>query len=883
MRKRRFLIPEVVQTSAMDCGPAALKSLLEGFGIPVSYGRLREACQTDVDGTSIDTLEGIALDLGLDAEQVMLPLDHLLLEEARTFPCVIVTHQPSGHTHFLVAWRRVGRWIQVMDPAHGRGWRTQAEFLADVYRHRALASADAWRQWAESEESLACMRRRLAMLGCGDRSLLDRSLADPGWRRFAALDAAVRMVQSLVDTGGVARGREAERLLALLGERDPEAPRSGPEIPAPYWSVEAGPRATDGAEQVFIQGAVLVRVGGARSREERAAAPRSADLSAALDEPPLRPLHRLLALMRADGLLDPLLLSGFGVLAAAMTVVEALLLRGVLDVGRELTLAAQRSFAIASLVLFASALLLIEIPLVSLARRTGRKLEQRLRIAFLEKIPRLTDHYLRSRPVSDMAERSHNTHVVRELPEFGVRLLRTAFELVFTTLALIWLDPASALLAPLVALAGIGIAFVFQRPISELDLRLRTHVGALSRFYLDALLGLVTLRAHGAERSFRREQESLLVDWARTGRSLLRTSVVVDGLLSMTGFGLAALLVARYLGHEPTTSNVLLFLYWALNLPVLGQELAQIVRQYPMLRNVTSRLLEPLGAREDPGHASAGSDPGPTTAGVALGFVDVQVRAAGHTILDHIDLGIAAGSHVGVVGASGAGKSSLLGLLLGWHRPANGRVTIDGEELDAGRLDRLRAETAWIDPAVQLWNRSLLDNLRYGASAEPNGSWTAILRGADLHSVVERLPDGMQTPLGEGGASISGGEGQRVRFGRSLARSAARLVIMDEPFRGLDREHRSRLLQRARELWRDATLLCVTHDVGETLGFDRVLVVDSGRIVEDDRPERLLDRTDSCYRSLLEAEKAVSAGLWSDGTFRRWWLEDGMLADRARG
>src|ERR671923_1912833 len=75
---RRLLVPEVVQTSAMDCGPAALKCLLEGFGIPVSYGRLREACQTDVDGTSIDTLEEVAQQLGLEAEQVMLPVDHLL-------------------------------------------------------------------------------------------------------------------------------------------------------------------------------------------------------------------------------------------------------------------------------------------------------------------------------------------------------------------------------------------------------------------------------------------------------------------------------------------------------------------------------------------------------------------------------------------------------------------------------------------------------------------------------------------------------------------------------------------------------------------------------------------------------------------------------------
>ena len=76
--RARFLVPEVVQTSNMDCGPAALKCLLQGFGINVHYGRLREACQTDVDGTSIDTMEEVAIQLGLEAEQIVIPVDHVL-------------------------------------------------------------------------------------------------------------------------------------------------------------------------------------------------------------------------------------------------------------------------------------------------------------------------------------------------------------------------------------------------------------------------------------------------------------------------------------------------------------------------------------------------------------------------------------------------------------------------------------------------------------------------------------------------------------------------------------------------------------------------------------------------------------------------------------
>jgi len=86
----------------MDCGPASLKCLLEGFGVSVSYGRLREACQTDVDGTSIDTLEEVAIHLGLEAQQVMLPVDHLLLPGADVLPAIVVVRLPNGTTHFQV-------------------------------------------------------------------------------------------------------------------------------------------------------------------------------------------------------------------------------------------------------------------------------------------------------------------------------------------------------------------------------------------------------------------------------------------------------------------------------------------------------------------------------------------------------------------------------------------------------------------------------------------------------------------------------------------------------------------------------------------------------------------------------------------------------------
>ena len=897
----------------MDCGPASLKCLLEGFGVSVSYGRLREACQTDVDGTSIDTMEEVAAQLGLDAEQVMLPQDHLLLDEAQALPAIVVTRQPNGLTHFVVVWRRHGRFVQVMDPGTGRRWMTGAELQNDLYIHEAPVPAESWRAWAGSDAFLEPLRARLAKLNISGRAmkrLIEAALADAGWRALATLDAATRMVDSIVRAGGLRRGGQAARVLAMLIERAQEQAANQsrsevsepPVIPQNYWRARSAPPGPDGEEMLFVHGAVLVQVRGRRVKNQVATAnqpsegraPLSPELIAALEEKPSHPGRELLRLLRQDGFLAPLVLIAALALAACGVMIEVLLFQGLFDLSRKLGPIEQRLEAMAALLVFSLALLCLEWPLAASALRIGRRLEARLRLAFLEKIPRLGDRYFQSRLISDMAERSHSVQALRRLPELGGRLLRLSFELALTTAGLVWLDPAGAVVAIIVAVLAFVLPLLMQSRLTERDLRIRNHNGALSRFYLDAMLGLVAVRAHGAESSVRREHESLLVEWMRASSGLLRTVVTVEALQSLVGFGLAAWLMMDHLSRGGEAGGVLLLVYWALNLPALGQEIALIAQQYPAARNVTLRLLEPLGAPEEERRSDGeierwGDQLCRSACGVSLNFESVSVRAAGHTILNDVDLNIEAGSHVAIVGPSGAGKSSFVGLLLGWHRAASGNVLIDGEPLDNQRLALLRQETAWVDPAIQLWNRSFIENLRYGSNeggttAEPHQSairnLQSAIEAADLQSVLEKLPEGLQTTLGESGGSVSGGEGQRIRFGRALLRPDARLVILDEPFRGLDRERRQELMRRARRLWGDATLLCITHDVSETIGFERVLVVDEGRIVEDGPAVELAAQTGSRYRALLDAEEAVRTGLWASDEWRRLRVDGGKVIEQ---
>jgi ABC-type transport system involved in cytochrome bd biosynthesis fused ATPase/permease subunit len=301
--------------------------------------------------------------------------------------------------------------------------------------------------------------------------------------------------------------------------------------------------------------------------------------------------------------------------------------------------------------------------------------------------------------------------------------------------------------------------------------------------------------------------------------------------------------------------------------------------QAPQHEHVDVAPNEALSSAPTKATSAAQDHAGPT--GLAWRIDQGEVRAAGHTLLADINLRVTSGEHIAIVGPSGAGKSTLAALLLGLHRLSEGQLHIEGHPPSPQMPKHLRAHTAWIDPATQIWNRSLLDNLH---SALPDGHTPELgpaMEAAHLRSVLQKLPQGLQTHLGEGGALLSGGEGQRVRLARALLQSDVRLALIDEPFRGLDRTQRQILLRELRQWWSGATLLCVTHDVSETQGFDRVLVIENGRIVEDDSPAALVpspltspstEPTPSRYQAMLQAEQAVHAELWQQPTWRRLHL-----------
>ncbi len=881
----------------MDCGPAALKSALDGFGIAVSYRRLREACQTDVDGTSIDTLEDIAQRLGLDAEQVLIPADHVFLPETHALPAIAVTVGRDGTTHFVVLWSALAGRVQIMDPAAGRRWLTRAELERRLLLVSRSVPASAFREHAASAEFAGALERRLrALVSRRDSAeLLALALKDASFRTIAALDAATRAVAALARSGALPARRERAALVRRWLELGADAAASALAVPENYWYARGGQGDAD-AERggvVSLAGVVLLglttrRAAPAPVGGERGAGGADPASPAPAARPALKlqdsadsPLRELLRLLQAEGTLAPALLLLGAVLVGSAGILEALILSALLELQQFLGQPVERFAAALAVLCFMALSTLGDVPLTHRVLRLGSRLETRLRIAFLQKLPSLPDRYFQSRPVSDMAERAHMVHVVRVLPLFLLSLLRLLCSWLVTALGMIWLDPQSATRIALAALACVAVPLCVQRALIERDGRVRALSAALSRCYLDALRGLGAIRAHAAQRNVHLEHERQLSAWNAASLGWGRAVTALELAVSASSTALSAWLFLAYVQHHAESAAALLYLYWALTFPGFGRELANLVRQLPSFINIVSRLIEPLGALSPDPSPEQPSNDASSERGVAIELRDVTLALADNAVLTGIDLRIEAGEQLAIVGASGAGKSSLLGLLLGFHRPRQGQLLLDGVAVGERELEALRQSVVWVEPGVELWNRSLLANLEYGAE-DANCELSLNLHKAALHELVAKLPRGLQTRLGESGGTLSGGEGQRVRFARALARRRPRLALLDEPFRGLDREQRSTLLTAARETWRAATLLCVTHDIEETLAFPRVVVMAAGKIVQDGAPQALLAEPSSHYAALLRGERALGASLSSPRAWRRLRIENGRLLETGR-
>jgi len=214
---------------------------------------------------------------------------------------------------------------------------------------------------------------------------------------------------------------------------------------------------------------------------------------------------------------------------------------------------------------------------------------------------------------------------------------------------------------------------------------------------------------------------------------------------------------------------------------------------------------------------------------------------AGHQVFDGFNLRIEPGQRVGLVGPSGAGKSTLIGLVQRLADVDGGRVLIDDQDIRAMTQDSLRAAIAVVPQDILLFHRSALENIRYARPEATDEEVLAAARAARCDDFIRALPDGYDTIVGERGMKLSGGQRQRLGIARALLKDAP-IVVLDEATSALDSASEIEIQRALEVLMCGRTVLAIAHRLSTVSGFDRVIVLQQGRIIEDGPPAELRRR-----------------------------------------
>jgi len=204
-----------------------------------------------------------------------------------------------------------------------------------------------------------------------------------------------------------------------------------------------------------------------------------------------------------------------------------------------------------------------------------------------------------------------------------------------------------------------------------------------------------------------------------------------------------------------------------------------------------------------------------------------------------ITLSIAPGQKVGLVGASGAGKSTLLSLLQRSDEPQQGRILVGGQDIREVTLDSLKQAISVVPQDVSLFRRTIMENIRYGRAEASEEEVIAAARQAHCEPFIQRLPQGYATLVGERGALLSGGERQRIGIARAFLKNAP-ILLLDEATSALDSYAEQLIKEALAELVSNRSVIAVAHRLSSLARYDRIVVVDAGRIVEDGPLDELL-------------------------------------------
>ena len=477
-----------------------------------------------------------------------------------------------------------------------------------------------------------------------------------------------------------------------------------------------------------------------------------------------------------------------------------------------------------------------------LAHDMAYRLLAEMRIALFAKLDRLAPAYLLRRRTGDLV--ALGTQDVETVEYFYAHTVAPAFVAILIPAGVLVLLasiawPLALVLAPFLAWAGLAPVFL-RRKIDRLGSAARGALGQIGAHLTETIQGLAELTAFQAIGRRRAVFVADVAAYQNTRRALLNDlATQTAGLEIAMGLGgLAVAVLGATLAAEGwfphTWLPLLVLVSVAAFMPVA--EISQVGRQLADTIASTRRLHV---VESEPEPITDGKQPAP--ASPALAFQSVSFTYPGRTApaLQDVTFTMRPGSTIALVGASGAGKSTVANLLLRFWDPQTGQITLGGTDLRQLQLDDLRRHIALVAQDTYLFNDTLEANIRLAGTGISDADLRRAIDRAALGPFVDGLPDGLATRVGERGVQLSGGQRQRVSIARAFVKNAP-ILILDEATSHLDTISEQQIRSALDELMAERTSLIIAHRLSTIQNADLILVMEAGRIIEAGTHAQLL-------------------------------------------
>ncbi|WP_142850448.1 ABC transporter ATP-binding protein [Telmatospirillum sp. J64-1] len=364
----------------------------------------------------------------------------------------------------------------------------------------------------------------------------------------------------------------------------------------------------------------------------------------------------------------------------------------------------------------------------------------------------------------------------------------------------------------------------------------------------DFLSSVTTIKIFTLERPILHRARHVELNGHEAGRQLFRfQGLRWMGLNLAAGFWIIAIFLVALqqatTGAMPLEAFTLVLMFtvgaW-MRFEWLAYELNSLVESYAGFRRLTDTLADARDAAEAPDNKT-GTVFTPQRGDIQLDKLCFTYKTGNDPVVTDLSLSISAGQKVGLVGPSGAGKSTLLKLLLALYPASSGSLKVDGRSVEGLDLRAYRRAFAVIPQEPAIFNMTLLDNIRFARPEATDEEVIAAARAAHAHDFIQSYPAGYQTIAGERGVVLSGGQRQRIAIARAVLRDA-HIVILDEATSALDSETERLVQESLDSLFKDRTVIAIAHRLSTLSRFERIVVMDQGRIVEDGSHDDLIHK-----------------------------------------